>query len=257
MAYSIFLKSLRSLEEFRKKPHIKFPPKSPCANFQSLGKFRNTIFNSEILFPCFWSGRPCSPLGCWPSRPRWPLSSHGPNSTLPAQLAHLSMAYLRKYVFPFGSRLPSWPPPSRLSVKWARAVRFVFLPRRLTVATSSHRLRPPRAARPPTSRCQARSSFHALIPPLISLLNPSSSHPTINGVKAITAGRFPLRRPGVPLPGHYKRTRSTPRPSPHSPRPQSLASESAAPTPPTASSTDRSPPSLGRVRPSATPSCSR
>jgi hypothetical protein len=34
------------------------------------------------------------------------------------------MAYLRKYVFPFGSRLSSWPPPSRLSVKWARAVRF-------------------------------------------------------------------------------------------------------------------------------------
>jgi hypothetical protein len=71
-------------------------------------------------------------------------------------------------------------------------------------------LRPPRAARPPTSRCQARSTLHALISPLISLLNPSSSRPAINGVKAITADRFPLPRPGVPLPGHYKRTRSTP-----------------------------------------------
>jgi hypothetical protein len=50
MAYYIFLKSLRSLEEFRKNPHIKIPPKSPCANFQSLGKFKNPIFNSEILF---------------------------------------------------------------------------------------------------------------------------------------------------------------------------------------------------------------
>jgi hypothetical protein len=153
------------------------------------------------------------------------------------------MVYLRKYVFPFGSRLPSCPPPSCLSVKWAWAVRFIFLPRRPTVATSSRRLRPPRAARPPTSRCQTRSLFHTLIPPLNSLLNPSSSRPTINGVKAITAGRFPLPRPGVPLLGHYKRTRSTPRPSPHSPRPQSLASESAAPTPPSASSADRSPPS--------------
>jgi hypothetical protein len=51
MAYYIFLKSLRSLEEFRKNPHVKIPPKSPCANFQSLGKFKNPIFNFKI----FWS----------------------------------------------------------------------------------------------------------------------------------------------------------------------------------------------------------
>jgi hypothetical protein len=136
MAYYIFLKSLWSLEEFRKNPHVKIHSKSPCANFQSLGKFKNPIFNLEILFPCFRPGRPCGPLGHWP---RWPLSSRGLNSTLP--------------------------PPSRFSVKWARAVRFVFLPRRPTVATSSRRLWPPRAARPPTLRCQARSSLHALIPP--------------------------------------------------------------------------------------------
>jgi hypothetical protein len=146
MAYYIFPKSLRSLEEFRKNPHVKIPPKSPCANFQSLDKFRNPIFNSEILFPCFRPGRPCGPLGRWSSRLRWPLSSCGPNSTLPAQLARVSMAYLRKYIFPFGSRLPRWLPPSRLSVKWDRAVRFIFLPCRPTVATSSRRLRPPRAA---------------------------------------------------------------------------------------------------------------
>jgi hypothetical protein len=41
MAYYIFLKSLRSLEEFRKNPHVKIPPKSPCANFQSIGIFKN------------------------------------------------------------------------------------------------------------------------------------------------------------------------------------------------------------------------
>jgi hypothetical protein len=53
MPYYIFLKSLRSLEEFRKNPHIKIPLKSPCVNFQSLGKFKNLIFNSEILFFAF------------------------------------------------------------------------------------------------------------------------------------------------------------------------------------------------------------
>jgi hypothetical protein len=50
MAYHIFLKSLRSLEEFRKNPHVKIPHKSPSTNFQILGKFKNPIFNSGILF---------------------------------------------------------------------------------------------------------------------------------------------------------------------------------------------------------------
>jgi hypothetical protein len=53
MAYYIFLKSLRSLDEFRKNPHVKIPPKSPCANFQSLGKFQNPIPNSKIFFFIF------------------------------------------------------------------------------------------------------------------------------------------------------------------------------------------------------------
>jgi hypothetical protein len=128
MAYCIFLKYLRSLEEFKKNTHVKIPPKSPCANFQSLGKFKNPIFNSRILFLHFWPDQPYGPLGLWPSRPRWPLSSRRPNPSLPAQLARASVAYLWKYVFPFGSRLPSWPPPSRLSVKWAPAVSFFFSP---------------------------------------------------------------------------------------------------------------------------------
>jgi hypothetical protein len=53
MAFYIFLKSLRSLKEFRKNLHVKIPSKSPCANFQSLGKFKNLIFNLEILFFAF------------------------------------------------------------------------------------------------------------------------------------------------------------------------------------------------------------
>jgi hypothetical protein len=165
MACYIFLKSLRSLEEFRKILMSKFL-------LNLLVQISKALINLKIQFLIqkffFFAFGPVDleAIGRWPSRPRWPLSSHGLNSTLPAQLARVSMAYLRKYVFPFGSHLPSWPPPSRLSVKWARAVSFIFLPRRPIVATSSRRLRPPRAARPLTSRCQVRSSLHALIPPL-------------------------------------------------------------------------------------------
>jgi hypothetical protein len=73
MAWHIifFLKSLTSLEEFRKNPHVKFPPKSPCANFQSLGIFKNPIFNSEILFLDFG---PASSLILFLAQP-WPTSS--------------------------------------------------------------------------------------------------------------------------------------------------------------------------------------
>jgi hypothetical protein len=39
MTYFIFLKYLDSLEDFRKNPHVKFLPKSPCAIFQSSAKF--------------------------------------------------------------------------------------------------------------------------------------------------------------------------------------------------------------------------
>jgi hypothetical protein len=56
-------------------------------------------------------------------------SSHGLKPPLPTHLARASVASSRMYVFPFGSRLPSWSLLSRLSVKWARAVSFIFLPR--------------------------------------------------------------------------------------------------------------------------------
>jgi hypothetical protein len=94
MAWHImfFLKSLRSLEEFRKNPHVKIPPKSPSTNFQSLGKFKNPIFNSEILFPCFRPDRPCGQLGLWPSR--LPLASPLPQAEAhrPAQAAQPARA---------------------------------------------------------------------------------------------------------------------------------------------------------------------
>jgi hypothetical protein len=82
----------------------------------------------KFFFFSFGPANLTGPLGLWPSQPHWPLSSHGPKPSLPAQLARASVAYLRKYVFPFGSHLLSWPPPSHLSVKWAPAVSFVFSP---------------------------------------------------------------------------------------------------------------------------------
>jgi hypothetical protein len=161
---------------------------------------------------------------------------------LPAHLACASMASSWKYIFPFGSHLSSWSLLSRLSVKWAWAVSFVFLPRRLTVAASTRCLRPPRAARPPTSRCQARSSLHALTSPL----TPHQVAPPSMALRLLPPAVSPSSAL-VPLPDHYKRVRSTPRPSPHSPRPQLLASESETFTPPSASSADCSPPSPDRV----------
>jgi hypothetical protein len=53
MAYYIFPKSLRSLEEFRKNPHVKIPPKSPSTNFQSLGKFKIQFLIQKFLFLIF------------------------------------------------------------------------------------------------------------------------------------------------------------------------------------------------------------
>jgi hypothetical protein len=66
MSYYIFLKFLRSLEEFRKNPHAKIPTKSLSTNFQSLGKFKKPNFYSEKNFPSLSAQsaqRPAGPLG--------------------------------------------------------------------------------------------------------------------------------------------------------------------------------------------------
>jgi hypothetical protein len=58
MAYFISLKYLRSLEQFRKNPCVQIPPKSLCANFQSLGIFKKSIFIRKELFLNFRPNRP-------------------------------------------------------------------------------------------------------------------------------------------------------------------------------------------------------
>jgi hypothetical protein len=160
MAYFIFLKYLRSLEEFRKNLHVKIPPKSPCANFQSLGILKNLIFIRKRIFFRFRPIRPspthADPLRPAerqiPARPTWPKPRwHICRKAYSLRLSALRQRRLLSLTsLPCGARL-SAPSPS---------------PRWPTVAASPHRLRPPRAARPPTSGCQARSSLPALIPPL-------------------------------------------------------------------------------------------
>jgi hypothetical protein len=99
-----FLKSLRSLEEFRKNPHVKIPPKSPSTNFQILGKFKNLIFNSKILFLDFGLTDHAAHPASQPSQPTRRSRLRG------------------KYVFPFGSRLPRRLPLPRFSDNRAPAV---------------------------------------------------------------------------------------------------------------------------------------
>jgi hypothetical protein len=105
MEYFIFLKYVRSLEEFRKNPHVKIPPKSPCANFQILGIFKNLIFIRKGIFFRFQPIRsspthvgPLCPAGHWlpaqPTRPKlhWRMPKGVFSSTLrtPAETPSLS-----------------------------------------------------------------------------------------------------------------------------------------------------------------------
>jgi hypothetical protein len=96
MAYHIFLKSLRSPEEFMKNPHIKIPPKSPPTNFQSLcifKKIQNLFGNNSPQI----SAHPAQPRLCWPASPAAlaylpkgasSLSLHSPATML--RLSHVS-----------------------------------------------------------------------------------------------------------------------------------------------------------------------
>jgi hypothetical protein len=77
MAYYIFLKSLRSLEEYRKNPHVKIPPKSPSTIFQS-----TAIIKTQILFRKEFSFA-FGPIGPAASRPARPLSPASPPAHSP------------------------------------------------------------------------------------------------------------------------------------------------------------------------------
>jgi hypothetical protein len=99
MAYYIFLKSLRSLEEFRKNPHVKILPKSPT-NFPSLGKFKIQFlfernYSSEFR-PLGPAGLPTSSaLACQPAQPS-PAQTANPLGHSAGQPAHAFGVFCRR-----------------------------------------------------------------------------------------------------------------------------------------------------------------
>jgi hypothetical protein len=88
MAYCIFLKILRILEEFRKHHHIKISPKSPCVNFVNLGNFQNFYFIPKRIFPSFWPSQPSRSSGlCDPHGPASPGRCPSSSSSWPSTAA--------------------------------------------------------------------------------------------------------------------------------------------------------------------------
>jgi hypothetical protein len=126
MAYYIFLKSLRSLKEFRKNPHVKISPKSSSTNFQSLNKFKNPIFNLEIPFPYFGPADLAAQSAIGPAgpAPRPPsaaqLHTSGATGPLPPRLHFPSLKSPLKpspifngiKVINVGIKLPGHPSPT-------------------------------------------------------------------------------------------------------------------------------------------------
>jgi hypothetical protein len=100
MAYCIFLKSLRILEEFRKNPCVKIPSKSPYTHFQSLGKFKIPISIPKGFFSAF------GPIGPAASRPTHPFGSPRPADLLLPPHAETEQAS------PDGLAPPPSPPPA-------------------------------------------------------------------------------------------------------------------------------------------------
>jgi hypothetical protein len=122
MTYFIFLKSLRSLEEFRKNPHIKIPP----TNFQSLGIFKNQILFGKEFFPSlsaqprpifFLFNRPFFsplPLGLGLSAdPSCPLGPADRASVAPCQIAasHTGKRLTSCHLRPSPFLADRWAPP--------------------------------------------------------------------------------------------------------------------------------------------------
>jgi hypothetical protein len=148
MAYYIFLKSLRSLEEFRKNPHVKIPPKSRSKNFQSLGKFKNPIFNSQILFLAFG---PADLTACSASGPTSPPAAPFPQAKIvlagPSS-PRVSRVFTENTFSLSDQAFLSQPPLPRLSVNRGPPVRFTPFPTPADPGRKSPAPPLPRAAAP-------------------------------------------------------------------------------------------------------------
>jgi hypothetical protein len=74
-------------------------------NSKALVNSKIQFLIQKFFFLIFGSADLAAHPAYGPPDSRWPLSSRGLNPTLPAQLAHLLMVCLWKYIFPFGSHL--------------------------------------------------------------------------------------------------------------------------------------------------------
>jgi hypothetical protein len=146
MAYHIFLKSLRSLEEFRKNPHVKIPPKSPSTNFQSLDKFKNPILIQKFLFSDFQPGRPRGPVGLWPSQPTGCTVPTGRNRPASPSSSCVGRVFAGNTFSSSVHAFPSRPPPTRFSNNQAPTVSSVPYLQLPELARSSTDSRPPSVA---------------------------------------------------------------------------------------------------------------
>jgi hypothetical protein len=128
MAWHIifFLKSLRSLEEFRKNPHVKIPPKSPSTNFQILGKFKNPILIRKFFFLTFGPANLEARSASGPASPPATPSLQAETVPVGPSSPRVGRIFTGNTLSFLVRALPSWPPLPRLSVKWAPLVRCVF-----------------------------------------------------------------------------------------------------------------------------------
>jgi hypothetical protein len=132
MAYYIFLKSLRSLGEFRKNPHVKIPPKSPSINFPSLDKFKIQFLfkkNSSSEFsPLGPASLPTPPaLACQPVQAIQPSPAQNAQPTRPLSRPARARLWriLQKTFFSSVHAFSSRPPPPCFSDNRTLAVSFV------------------------------------------------------------------------------------------------------------------------------------
>jgi hypothetical protein len=130
MAYYIFPKSLTSLEEFRKNPHVKIPTKSPSTIFQSLAIINNQILFGKEFFLHIRPNRPSGQLarpGSQPHRPP-PLFSRRPRMRARPISVCVALAYLPKAVSSSSLRSPTTTPSPSVTTTRAPLVSFVVSP---------------------------------------------------------------------------------------------------------------------------------
>jgi hypothetical protein len=183
--------------------------------------------------------RPTRPLAQPACLPRCPRRLKPPR---PAHLACTSVVSSREYVFPFGSRLLSWPPLPCLSDKRAPAVSSVphLQPPELAhVATAS---RPLSAAQPAPRVPPSRYHLAFISPPLIPLLNPPPPSMALKPLTpALTPPRPPLpSTPLTPIKGEHH-----PLSSPHLSQPLFSSLHARAFLSPSAAASGSAPPSPG------------